>query len=91
MAEDAKRIGMGVIQALLIAGITAGATGYVSAKVLEREVGYLRETIERLDRAQRDLASKVSTIELRQASVIGQADSIHETQNRRIEKLENRR
>ena len=89
--EGGQRIGMGVLQALIVAGVTAGATGYVSAQVLQREVGYLREAIERLDRVQRETAAKVSAIELRQATVIGQADTIHDGQNRRIERLEARK
>ena len=62
----------GVTQALIVAGITASATGYVSAQVLQREVGYLRESIERLDREQRATAAKVAAVELRQAAAIAE-------------------
>ena len=80
-----------IVQALVVAGVTASATGYVSAQVLRSEVGYLRETIERLDRDQRATAAKIAEIEVRQARVIGQADLIHGAQDRRIERLEARR
>ena len=81
----------GVTQALIVAGITASATGYVSAQVLRSEVGYLRETIERLDRDQRAMSAKVAEIEVRQARAIGQADLIHGVHDRRIDLLEAKR
>ena len=80
-----------IIQALMVAAITAAATGYVSAKVLEREVGFLIQEIQRVDKEEKDTRARVEAIALRQASVIGQADAIHNLQNNRIDRLENRK
>ena len=81
---------VGITQALIVAGITAGATGYVSAQVLQREVGYLRETIERLDREQRATAAKVTAVELRQAAAIAERIENQKMQQEAIDDLRRR-
>ncbi len=80
-----------VAQALIVAVITATATGYVSARVLESKVDYLIQEIIRVDQHGKETRAKVDEIAIRQARVIGQADSTHEAQNKRIDKLESRR
>lgn len=80
-----------IMQSLIVAAVTASATGYVSAKVLEREVGYLIQEIKRVDLENRETRLKVDEIALRQAGVISQANTIHETQDKRIDKLETRK
>ena len=80
-----------IIQAVIIAAITAAATGYVSAQVLERQVGFLIQEIQRVDRTEKETQARVEAIALKQASVIGQADAIHNLQNNRIDRLENRK
>ena len=81
---------VGITQALIVAGITASATGYVSARVLEREVGYLRETIERVDREQRAVAAKVAAVELRQAAAIAERLENQKQQQEAIDDLRRR-
>lgn len=86
------RFSVGLIaQALLVAAITATATGYVSAKVLESKVDYLVQELRRIDVESKEARSKLDEVTLRQSRAIGQADLIHDLQNRRLERLEVRR
>lgn len=87
---DLRRFGPTIFQAVLIAALTAVATGYVSAAVVQKEVQFLRESIERLDKDQRALNTKVIEIEIRQARVISQANTIHDNQDKRMDRLEKR-
>ena len=80
-----------IVQALIVAAITAVSTGYVSAKVMERELTYLFRELVRIDTEAKETRIKVDSIELRQARVIGQADTIHGVQDKRLERLEGKR
>jgi hypothetical protein len=80
-----------VLQSLIVAAITAASTGYVSAKVMERELAFLSQELVRVDTEAKAIRSKMVEIELRQARVIGQADTIHSVQDRRLDRIESRK
>ena len=80
-----------ILQALIIAAITAATTGYVSARVLESKVDYLASALAKNDEMDREFRRKLDEIALRQASTIGNANAIHDHQNGRLDRLEGRR
>ena len=80
-----------IINALIVAGVTASATGYVTAQVLQSEMGYLKKEIKRVDDKTDKTSATVDGIALRQAAVISQADVIHANLERRVEKIEGRK
>ena len=80
-----------IAQALVVAVITAAATGYVSAKVLEAKVDYMVQEIIRVDSMAKETRIKLEEVQLRQSRVIGQADTIHARTEKRLGRLEQRR
>ena len=77
-----------VMQALIVAVITAGVSGYVNARVLEGKVEGLVKEILRLEKDGQEMRSKLEEVMLRQASAISQANTIHDTHAKRIDRLE---
>lgn len=48
-----------IVQSLIVAAIVAGATGYVSGRVMEVKINGLRETIQRLEARLEQVAKRV--------------------------------
>ena len=92
MMDKIKSVDWGMIlQLLLVAGVTALASGYVSGRIVEQKMEFVIQELRRIDANGRETRSKLEEVQLRQASAISKADSIHGGQDRRIEQLEQRR
>ena len=89
---NGRRISFAVIvQTLIIAAIVSAANGLVSAAMIDIKVGYLIQELKRVEGDGKETRSKVDTIANTQTRVVSQANEIHDGQNRRLERLENRK
>jgi len=80
-----------LIQALLVAAVTAGVTTYTTTQVIQRELLFVHEAIKKHDDADRILNQKLEGIALKQAAGIANAEAIHLNHETRLQTLENRR
>lgn len=80
----------GITQALIVAAVTSAATGYVNAQVLQKEVGFIRENLDRLDREQREIRAHLDTVRMKQATAIAERVENQKTQQDAIDELKRR-
>jgi outer membrane murein-binding lipoprotein Lpp len=78
-------------QMLIVAALSTTASGYVSGRIVEQKMEFAILEIQRINADVKETRIKLEDVQLRQARAISQAESIHGTQDRRIDRLETRR
>ena len=94
-----KNINWSMVASLLIvAALSTVASGLVSGVIVEQKMEYAIKEIKRIDAEGREMRGevkehrlKLEEVQMRQASAISKADTIHGGQDKRIERLENRK
>ena len=85
-------------QMLIVAALCTVASGFVSGRIVEQKMD---DAIEKIRRIEADVQAvrgevkehrlKLEDVQLRQATAISKADTIHGGQDRRLDRLETRR
>lgn len=78
-------------QALIVAGVTAAVTSFATVKVLEREMLYVRETLNRQEMEEHRIRDRLEAVQSKQDAAVSQAYVIHDNLDRRLQVLESQR
>lgn len=79
------------VQAVLVAVLTSSVTAYSTVQVLQKELGFIRETVVKNEQVAQTLATKVEILANRQAAGLAEAAVIHSNHELRIQTLEKRK